>query len=284
MNISPDKNWTTIITADRRWFDINIKELWQYRDLIALFVRRDFVALYKQTILGPLWCVLQPLISTIIFTFIFGFVAKIPTDGLPPLLFYLSGIVLWNYFSVCLTKTSDLFVANAAIFGKVYFPRLSVPISIAITSLFTLAIQTTMFIAFLLFFLYKGAAIQPNIYIVFVPFVILMVGIMGIGFGIIISSVTTRFRDLSLLTGFGMQLWMYASPVVYPLSQVPEKARPFYALNPLTGPIEFIRFACLGVGTVSEVMIISSVVITALVLVLGLSLFSRIEKTFIDTI
>ena len=276
--------WTTIIKAERRLIEIDLRELWQYRDLIKLFVRRDFVAIYKQTILGPLWFILQPLISTAIFTFIFGFVAKIPTDGVPPLLFYLSGIVTWNYFASCVTKTSDVFVANAATFGKVYFPRLSVPLATVITNFFTLLIQFSLFLVFVLFYFYRGANIHPNLSAFYIPMLFLAIGAMGIGFGIIISSITTRYRDLSFLVGFGMQLWMYATPIVYPLSQVPPKWAWVYSLNPMAVMIEAVRYAFLGVGTISSTMMLSSLITTVVIVFIGLALFARIEKTFIDTV
>jgi len=278
------QDWTTVIKAKNKWFDINLKELWDYRDLILLFVRRDFVAIYKQTILGPLWFVLQPLISTLIFTLIFGFVAKIPTDGVPPLLFYLSGIVVWNFFSSTVTKTADLFITNAGTFGKVYFPRLSVPIAIVMTNLLTFCIQLGLLVVIIGFYVYMGARFPLTFLAVLLPMIMLVIGILGVGFGIIISSVTTKYRDLSMLVTFGMQLWMYATPIIYPLSQIPEKYRVLYLINPMATWIEAIRYVFLGVGTVTMGMMFSSLAITIVVLILGLFLFSRIEKTFIDTI
>ena len=278
------QNWTTVIKPKSGWFDINLRELWRYRDLIMLFVKRDFTAVYKQTILGPLWFVFQPLFSTLVFTIIFGNVAKIPTDGVPHALFYLAGIIAWNYFASCLDKTSDTFYANAGMFGKVYFPRLSVPLSIVITNLITLAIQFAVFVALLLFYYFKGTDISLHWSAVFLPFLILQMAALGLGTGIIVSSLTTRYRDFKYLLSFGIQLWMYASPVVYPLSQVPEKWRAVYLINPMASVIETFKFMFLGVGGVNFGEYAIGLAVTALLLSTGVILFSRIEKTFMDTI
>ncbi len=277
-------NWTTVIKPKTGWFDINLRELWRYRDLIMLFVKRDFTAVYKQTILGPLWFVFQPLFSTLVFTVIFGNVARIPTDGVPHALFYLAGIIAWNYFASCLDKTSDTFYANAGMFGKVYFPRLSVPLSIVITNLITLAIQFAVFGAFLLFYYFKGAGISLHWSAVFLPFLILQMAALGLGTGIIVSSLTTRYRDFKYLLSFGIQLWMYASPVVYPLSQVPEKWRTVYLINPMASVIETFKFMFLGVGGVNFGEYSIGLAVTLVLLATGIILFSRIEKTFMDTI
>lgn len=278
------ENWTTVLEAKRSWFDVNIRELWRYRDLILLFVRRDFVAIYKQTILGPLWFLLQPLFTTVVFTVIFGKVAKIPTDGLPPILFYMTGIVAWNYFSGCLTSTSDTFVKNAGIFGKVYFPRLVVPVSVVISNILTFFIQFGLLFVFLSYFYLKGAAIQPSLWILLVPFMILHMAALGLGIGICISSLTTKYRDLNYAVGFGVQLWMYATPIVYPLSQVPQKWQWLVALNPMTAIVETFRYAFLGAGTVDLRVLSVSLGVTLLILITGIILFSRIEKTFMDTV
>jgi len=278
------QNWTTVIKPKSGWFDINLRELWRYRDLIMLFVKRDFTAVYKQTILGPLWFVFQPLFSTLVFTVIFGSVAKIPTDGVPHALFYLAGIIAWNYFSSCLSKTSDTFYANAGIFGKVYFPRLSVPLSVVITNLITFAIQFVVFGALLVFFYFKGFAFSLHWSVALLPLLILQMAALGLGAGIIVSSLTTRYRDITYLLSFGIQLWMYASPVVYPLSQVPEKWRAVYLINPMASVIETFKFMFLGVGGVNFGEYAIGLAVTVVLLATGIILFSRIEKTFMDTI
>jgi lipopolysaccharide transport system permease protein len=276
--------WTTEIKPRRSLFDLNLREIWQYRDLTLLFVKRDFIAQYKQTILGPLWFLLQPLFSTVIFTIIFSRVARIPTDNVPPFLFYMAGNVVWGYFSNCFNATSTTFVTNAAIFGKVYFPRLVMPLSNVITRLFMFIIQFGLFAAFYGYFLMKGAPIRPNIWILSMPLLLLQMALMGLGFGILISSLTTKYRDLSFLVAFGVQLWMYATPIVYPLSQIPAKYRLLMNLNPMTSVVEVFRFAFLGQGTVSAEGIWCSLIETLLVLVIGTVLFNRVEKTFMDTV
>ena len=285
MNIERDADqWTTVIKPVSGWFEIHLSEIWKYRDLIMLFVRRDFVSVYKQTILGPLWFLIQPIFTTIVFTVIFGRVAKISTDGLPQPLFYLSGIVGWNYFSNCLNKTSDTFVSYAHIFGKVWFPRLTVPISNVISNLITFAIQFALFLCFYAYFYLKGAAIAVSPMIVLFPLLLLQMAALGLGFGIIVSSLTTKYRDLSQLVGFGVQLWMYATPIVYPASQIPAKYQWIIALNPMAPIIEAFRYAFLGVGTVYPWQMGLSAAITMLVLLSGIVLFSRIEKSFMDTV
>lgn len=279
-----NENWTTILEPSRGWFNLNLKELWYYRDLIALFVRRDFVAVYKQTILGPLWFLIQPIFSTIVFTVIFGRIANIPTDGIPPMLFYMAGIVSWNYFSSCLTATSNTFVSNAIIFGKVYFPRLAVPFSVIIVNMFTFVIQFALFLCFMFYFYWKGAPVYPSVWVVLTPLLILQMGILGLGVGIIVSSLTTKYRDLTFVVGFGAQLWMYATPIVYPMSQIPERWQWVYALNPMASVIETFRYAFLGSGSVKLAQLSVSVCMTIFILGLGIILFSRIEKTFMDTV
>lgn len=278
------EQWTTVIRSRSSWYDLRLKELWEYRDLILLFVRRDFVSIYKQTVLGPAWFLLQPLVSTLIFTLIFGNIAHIPTDGIPQPLFYLGGIVTWNYFAGCLTRTSDTFVANAGIFGKVYFPRLAVPLSIVIINLLTFAIQFALFLAVMVFFMVKGADVHPNSWIVLTPLLLLQMGALGLGLGILISSLTTKYRDLTFVTGFGVQLWMYATPIVYPMSQVPAKWHWLYVLNPVAAIVETFRYAFLGSGSVNSWHLGLSAGITALLLVIGILTFSRVEKTFMDTV
>jgi lipopolysaccharide transport system permease protein len=279
-----EENWTTIIRPKSAWFDINLLELWKYRDLILLFARRDFVSVYKQTILGPIWFLLQPLFTTIVFTVIFGKVAKIPTDGLPQVIFYMCGIVTWQYFASCLTKTSDTFVVNAAIFGKIYFPRLAVPVSIVIINLLTFAIQFILFLVLLAFFYFKGSTIHPNRWMLITPFLLIQMAALGLGSGILVSSLTTKYRDMTFVVGFGIQLWMYATPIVYPMSQIPEKWQWIYALNPMAAIVETFRYAFLGAGTIRLWQFGISLGITLLILFTGIMLFSRIEKSFMDTV
>lgn len=278
------EQWTTVIRPRSGWLDIDFSELWRYRDLILLFVRRDFVAYYKQTVLGPLWFFLQPLFTTIVFTVIFGKIARIPTDGLPQVLFYMAGIVAWNYFASCLTKTSDTFVANAAIFGKVYFPRLVVPVSIVITNLLTFAIQFTLFLAVMSYFYLKGSIINPNAWILLTPVLLVQMAALGLGAGILVSSLTTKYRDLALLVGFGVQLWLYATPIVYPLSKIPAAWQWLVALNPMAAIVETFRYAYLGAGVIRPLYLGLSFGITVIILVIGVILFSRVEKTFMDTV
>lgn len=278
------QDWTTLITPRTGWFDINLKEIWSYRDLIMLFVRRDFVAQYKQTILGPLWFLIQPLFSTLVFTLVFGTIAQIPTDGLPQFLFYMSGITAWNYFSECINKTSNTFVSNANIFGKVYFPRLAVPISVLFMSLVRFAIQFGLFLAFLIYFYIKGSPIHPNSWILLTPLLIVQMAALGLGMGILISSFTVKYRDLAQGFGFIVSLWMYATPIVYPLSQVPEKWKWLIALNPMTSIVEIFRYAFLGAGTVQPWLFGLSISMTVLILFIGILMFNRVEKTFIDIV
>jgi len=278
------QTWTTIIRPRTPWFHLDISELWQYRDLIALFVKRDFVALYKQTILGPLWFFLQPLFTTLVFTIVFGKIARIPTDGMPEFLFYLSGTVCWAYFSGCLTATSATFFKNAGIFGKVFFPRLIVPISVVISSGFKFLIQFALFLGFLAFFYLKGVRLAPNAWSLAVPCLVLQMALLGLGFGILVSAMTTKYRDLSLVVTFGVQLWMYATPVVYPLSQIPEHLRIYFALNPMMSVVEGFRCAFLGVCSLKLEYVVLSWVITLVVCFVGLIMFSRVEKTFMDTV
>ena len=267
------------------WFDLHLGDLWRYRDLIMLFVWRDFVSVYKQTVLGPLWYLLQPIMTTLVFTFIFGTIAKIPTDGMPPVLFYFAGLTVWSYFAGCLNRTSGTFVNNAAIFGKVYFPRLSVPVSVVISGLIGFFIQFALFAVILIFYILKGAVIAFNpLYLLLFPLLIIQIAALGLGCGIIVSSLTTKYRDLTQLVSFGVQLWMYATPIVYPMSQIPEKWQWLYALNPMASIIETFRYAFLGSGTVNLQHLAISAGMTLLIFFVGIVLFSRIEKSFMDTV
>jgi len=279
-----ETSWTTVIRPKNKWFSIDLAELWRYRDLVMLFVNRDFVAQYKQTILGPIWFLLQPLFSTIIFTVIFSNVAHISTDNIPPFLFYMAGNVVWGYFSACFNATSNTFVNNAAIFGKVYFPRLVMPVSTVITRFIMFLIQFGLFAFFYIYFFVKGAPLHPNIWILALPVMLLQMALMGLGFGVLVSAMTTKYRDLTFLVSFGIQLWMYATPVVYPLSQVPDKYKLLMNLNPMTAVVELFRYAFLGNGTISMQYIGISWAVTLIVLFSGILLFSRVEKTFMDTV
>lgn len=279
-----NENWTTTIKPKTGWFDINLKELIQYKDLIIMFVKRDFKTLYKQTILGPLWIIINPLLTTIMYTIVFGNIAKIPTDGMPQIIFYMLGTTVWTYFSACLTMTASTFTGNAGIFGKVYFPRLVTPISIVISRVINFAIQFILFICFVVYYYIKGAPIHPNIYILITPFLLLQLACLSLGFGIIISSLTTKYRDLAVLVTFGVQLWMYATPVVYPASQIGGKLKILMMLNPVSPIVESFRYAFLGSGSIPWNFLGISVITTLVVLFIGVVLFSRVEKTFMDTV
>lgn len=279
-----DSQWTTVIKPRSSLFELNLRDLWKYRDLIKMFVRRDFVTFYKQTILGPLWFIIQPIFTAGMFTFIFGSVAQVPTDGIPPMLFYLAGIINWNYFSGCLTSTSDTFVANAGVFGKVYFPRLTVPVAVVITNMIRYLIQYVIFIIVLGIFMYRGTPLNLGWTIALTPLLLVYMALMSLGFGIWISSLTTKYRDLRFALPFFVQLWMYATPVVYPLSLIPEKYKMIIALNPMVPVVELFRYAYLGAGTINQQYIFMSVSFTLFILVTGIILFNRIEKTFMDTV
>lgn len=279
-----EENWTTIIKPKTGWFDINLKELYQYRDLIFMFVKRNFTTLYKQTILGPLWIIINPLITTLMFTVVFGQIANLPTDGIPQFVFYMAGNTVWAYFSTCLTQTSSTFIGNAAVFGKVYFPRLVTPISTVISGLVNFGVQFAMFLVFIIYFMLKGSDIHPNMWILISPLLLIQMAMLGMGFGIIISALTTKYRDLQVLVAFGVQLWMYATPIVYPISQIPDKLKTLMLLNPMAPIIETFRYAFLGSGEVPITFLLLSGVITLVVLFIGVVLFSRVEKTFMDTI
>ena len=279
-----DEIWTTIIKPKTGWFDINLKELVQYKDLIIMFVKRDFKTMYKQTILGPLWIIINPLLTTLMFTLVFGNIANISTDGMPQIVFYMLGTTVWTYFSSCLTKTSSTFTANAAIFGKVYFPRLVTPISTVISGLINFGVQFLMFLGFMAYFMIKGSPIEPNWWILITPLLLVQLAALALGFGIIISSMTTKYRDLAVLVTFGVQLWMYATPVVYPASQIGGKLKTLMMLNPVSPIVESFRYAFLGSGSIPWNYLGISVVTTLVVLFAGVVLFSRVEKTFMDTV
>ena len=277
-------HWDLTINPHSKWYDLRIKEIFKYKDLLFLFVKRDFVSIYKQTILGPLWFFLQPIITAITFTVIFGNLAKISTDGLPQILFYMCGITLWNYFADTLTKTADTFSSNANIFGKVYFPRMIVPLSVVVSNLIKLAIQFLLFLGIWIYYLIQSDLIHPNKMLVLIPFLIILIGFMALSFGIIISSLTTKYRDLKFLVTFGIQLMMYASPIVYPLSIVPEKYKWIIVANPVTSIIETFKYAFLGVGEFSWLYLVYSTLFTIILFMIGLVIFHRVEKSFMDTV
>lgn len=279
-----NNNWTTTIKPKTGWFDINLKELLQYKDLIIMFVKRDFKTLYKQTILGPLWIIINPLLTTIMFTVVFGNIASIPTDGIPQIVFYMLGTTVWTYFSSCLTKTASTFTGNAAIFGKVYFPRLVTPIATVISGLINFGVQFLMFLGFMAYFMMKESTIHPNLWILITPLLLVQLAALALGFGIIISSLTTKYRDLAVLVTFGVQLWMYATPVVYPASQIGGKLKTLMMLNPVSPIVETFRYAFLGSGSIPWNYLGISMITTLIVLFTGVVLFSRVEKTFMDTV
>lgn len=278
------ENWSLILRPQRAWWDLRLYELWRYRDLILLFVWRDFVAYYKQTILGPLWYLIQPILTTVVFTVIFGNIAQLSTDGLPPFLFYLAGNTVWGYFAACVQNTANTFTTNAAIFGKVYFPRLTIPISVVLSNMISFAIRFAVFLVFLGYYLFIGAEIQPNWWILSLPLLILLMAGIGLGVGIIVSSLTTKYRDLQQLVGFGVQLVMYATPVIYPVSSIQGNWKWLLLANPMTPVIELFRYAFLGVSSLDPVYILYSFAFMVIILLIGVLVFNHVEATFMDTV
>jgi lipopolysaccharide transport system permease protein len=286
--MSSNKNdWDLVIQPKESLFRLNLKEVWQYRDLLEMYIKRDIVTFYKQTILGPLWFFIQPFFTTIVFMFVFGGLAKIPTDGIPQPLFYLSGIVLWNYFSDSLTKTSDTFFTNQAVFGKVYFPRLIVPLSVTISGLLKMFIQLILFAGVYIYFSAKGSSVSMNSYALLFPVLIFILAGLGLGFGIIITSMTTKYRDLKFLLTFAIQLGMYATPVIYPLSVMENNYKKYMWLiqaNPLSAVIETFKYGFLGKGTFSWLALGYSLVFTIILLIIGTWIFNRVERSFMDVV
>lgn len=278
------EHWDIIIQPGGRWFDLRLKDVWHYRDLLLLFVRRDFVSFYKQTILGPLWFFVQPLMTTLMFTFVFGRLAGISTDGLPKPLFYLAGITAWNYFAECLTKTSTVFKDNAHIFGKVYFPRLIMPLSIVVSNLVRFAVQFILFLLVMLYYYLRGASFEPTWAALLFPMLVLLMAVLGLGAGMIITSMTAKYRDLAFLVTFGVQLLMYATTVIYPLSSTPERYRWLIELNPMTPLIETFRYGFLGQGSFSWMSLGYSLLASMAILLLGILTFNKVEKDFVDTV
>lgn len=284
LKTTEQENWSLVIRPQRAWWDLRLGDLWRYRDLIWLFVWRDFVAYYKQTILGPLWYLIQPILTTVVFTIIFGNIAKLSTDGLPPFLFYLAGNTIWTYFASCLTSTSNTFVSNSSMFGKVYFPRLSVPISIVISNMISFGIRFGLFILFLIYFVVEGAQVKPNAWALLLPVLLLIMAGTGLGLGIIVSSLTTKYRDLQQLVGFGVQLLMYGAPVIYPLSSVESRWQWVFLINPMTPVIELFRYGFMGVSSISPWYILYSFISMLVVLIIGVLVFNHVESTFMDTV
>lgn len=288
-----EKQFKTIIKPKNKLFDLHLKDTYKYRDLIFLFVKRDFVSKYKQTILGPLWAIIQPLLTTVVFTVIFGNLANLTTMDItttektviPGFLFYMVGTICWSYFSTVVNSTSTTFLTNQAIMGKVYFPRLVSPVSTTISNLISLGIQMAMFVVIWIFYLIKGSTdLQPSMYLFMLPLLVLQMMMLSMGFGIIVSSLTTKYRDLAMLVGFGLQLWQYASPIAYGLQLIPERYMSLYMLNPVTPIVTTMRYAFFGVGYFNLGYYLISWVITIVVFFVGLLLFNRIEKTFMDTV
>jgi lipopolysaccharide transport system permease protein len=278
------QEWDLVIRPKTGWFDLHLSDLLRYHDLTMMFVWRDFIAQYKQTILGPIWYLIQPLFTTLLFTLIFGHVAKLPTDKLPPVLFYLAGITCWNYFAECLNRTSGTFITNASIFGKVYFPRLCVPVSVVISNIIKFAIQFSLFVVFMAVYYAEGVPFHPNALMLLTPVLVVIMAVLGLGLGIIISSLTIKYRDLQVLVTFGVQLLMYATPVIYPLSMVSEKHRWLMLANPMTALVETFRYAFLGSGTLNYLNLLYSGVIALMILFAGILLFNHVERTFMDTV
>lgn len=282
--MSKEQQPTYYINSKQSVFDLNLKEVWQYRDLLLMLVKRDFITFYKQTILGPLWFIVQPLLTTAIYVILFGNIANLSTDGMPQILFYLSGITVWNYFSESLTKTSTVFTANAGMFGKVYFPRLIMPLSIVASSLMKFAVQFGIFILVLLYYVIFTDAVQPNAWMLLTPVLILLMAMFALGLGMIFSSLTTKYKDLTFLLTFGIQLFMYITPVVYPISALPEKFRFLVYFNPLSPIFECFRYAFLGAGSFDPMALVWSGILIAGLLVLGTVIFNKVEKSFMDTV
>jgi lipopolysaccharide transport system permease protein len=281
------EEWDLIIEPKGSLFRLNLKEVWNYRDLLQMYIRREIVTFYKQTILGPLWFFIQPIFTTVVFMFVFGGLAKIPTDGIPQPLFYLSGICLWNYFSDSMTKTSDTFFNNQSVFGKVYFPRLVVPLSVTISGLLKMFIQLLLFLGVYIFFVFRGASISPNYYAFLLPVLIFILAGLALGFGIIISSLTTKYRDLKFLVAFAIQLWMYFTPVIYPLSVLEGNFKKYVWIiqaNPITSVMETFKYGFLGSGSFSWFALSYSVIFTIIILLFGTWIFNHVERSFMDVV
>jgi lipopolysaccharide transport system permease protein len=278
------QEWESEIKSQDSIFSIDLKEVWHYRDLLLMLVKKDYVTFYKQTILGPIWFFVQPIFTTVIYVLLFGQIAKLSTDGAPQIAFYLSGVTIWNYFSEVLTKTSTVFKDNAAVMGKVYFPRLIMPLSIVVSGLMKFAIQFGLFIAVILYYTFVVQSITPNIWMLATPLLILLMAAFSLGLGMIFSSLTTKYKDLIFLLTFGIQLFMYASPVVYMTDSIPESYRWIVEMNPLTAIFECFRYAYLGIGTFESIDLLYSSLTISVILLIGIVIFNKVEKTFMDTV
>ena len=281
---SETQEWESEIKSEDSLFSINFKEVWQYRDLLLMLVKRDYISTYKQTILGPIWFFVQPILTMIIYVILFGQIAKLPTDGAPQIVFYLSGITIWNYFSESLTKTSSVFRDNAAIFGKVYFPRLIMPLSIVVSALIKFGIQFTLFIVIVLYYTFIEHKIHPNLWILATPFLLLLMSLFSLGLGMIFSSMTTKYKDLVFLLTFGIQLFMYATPVVYSITSIPEKYQWIVLANPLTSIFQCFRYGYLGSGSFDPNSLFYSIGVIVVLLSIGVVIFNKVEKSFMDTV
>ena len=277
------QQWTETIESDHSLLSLNLKEVWHYKDLVYMFVKRDFVSSFKQTVLGPIWFFINPIFTTLVYLIVFGNIANLPTDGAPKILFYLAGVTLWNYFSSSLTSTSNVFVGNASIFGKVYFPRLVMPLSIVISNLMRFGVQMLLFLLFFFYYLFKGE-VQPNLWILATPFLILLMAAFALGVGMIFSSLTTKYRDLQMLLSFGVSLYMYATPVIYPVSALPKTIQSYALWNPLTGIFECFKYAWLGVGDFNPMMLVYATILIFAILDIGTIIFNKVEKSFMDTV
>jgi lipopolysaccharide transport system permease protein len=276
--------WTEEIKSQNTLFSINFKEVWHYRDLLLMLVKRDYVTFYKQTILGPIWFFIQPLMTTVVYLVLFGQIAKLSTDGAPQIAFYLAGITIWNYFSEALTKTSTVFKDNANLFGKVYFPRLIMPLAIVCSGLMKFAIQFGLFITVVLYFTFINPKIHPNLWVFITPFLVLLMATFALGLGMVFSSLTTKYKDLVFLLTFGIQLFMYATPVVYPTSAMPTKFSWLLHINPLTGIFECFRYAYLGIGSFQPIDLIVSTILIGILFFIGIVIYNKVEKSFMDTV
>ena len=285
MNLNTDTNkWTEEIKSNDSLFSVNLKEVWQYRDLLFMLVKKEFITFYKQTILGPIWFFIQPVLTVLMYVVLFGQIAKLSTDGLPQIAFYLAGTIIWNYFSESLTKTSTIFKDNATVFGKIYFPRLIMPLSVVCSGLMKFAIQFILFVLVVLYYTFVTGTIYPNLWVLATPFLIILMAAFALGLGMIFSSLTTKYKDLTFLLTFGIQLGMYATPVVYPVSAMPEKYRWIIDVNPLTGIFECFRYGYLGSGDFKPSSLGLSTLLISILLIIGVLIFNKVEKSFMDTV
>jgi len=279
-----EQQWTEEIKSNDSLLSINYKEVWQYRDLLMMLVKKEYITFYKQTILGPIWFFIQPILTTVIYVVLFGQIAKLSTDGSPQIAFYMAGITLWNYFSESLTKTASVFRDNAAVMGKVYFPRLIMPLSIVVSGLMKFSIQFGLFICVILYFTFVKGSVHPNLWVLATPFLLVLMASFSLGLGMIFSSLTTKYKDLVFLLAFGVQLLMYATPVIYSVSSIPEKYKWMIIANPMTGIFECFRYGFLGTGSFEPSSLIISTAITVVLLAIGTVVFNKVEKSFMDTV